>query len=150
MTSDLSPGASQKKPERKLFGVRLRAFAAAAIWLSIFGAAALIVPQFRKIFEDMDIEGGMPGVTKIVVAVPFLWWIAIAVAPAGAVILKDRFVSDRWRKIIDRSAVVVAMAMVPVLVIALFLPLIVTLESITVSPPPPPPPPPPAPPSPGM
>jgi len=146
MTFDLSPGASQKKPELRLFGVRLRAFAAAAIWLFVFGATAFIAPRFREMFEEMEIEGALPGLSRMVVAVPFLWWIAIAVAPAGAVILKDRFVSDRWRKIIDRAALAVALIMVPVLIIALFLPLDVMLENIPVSPPPPPATPPPAPP----
>ena len=124
---DEVPPAKDDSPRRgrRLWGVSAGSLATAALWAGLFLAMGWVVPQFRAMFEEMDFEfSAFPLSTRIVLAISFLWWVDIAVVPAGAIILKDPFVSERTRRRVNTAAILLMGALVLFIIIALFRPLV--------------------------
>lgn len=96
-------------------------------WILLAVVGTVVVPRFRtfrEMFEEMGVVGGLPTLTRIVVAPPAFAWIALGLTVAGFLVGKSLFLSPRDSDFIDKVSFVLLLLAGAGVVIGLFLPLI--------------------------
>lgn len=112
----------EEKPELGMGSVIV-----AALWLAVSVAGASVIPKFRAMFEEMSGPGGafaLPGLTKVLLAIPGSGWAAVGILGALAVIAKSLLLPPDSSRILDIVAFAVLCLVALGIVIGLFLPLI--------------------------
>ena len=109
-----------------------------ALLAVLFGAAGAIVPRFRGMFVEMDVE--LPVLTAIVIRAPWLWWaLSLAVVVAGSAVMALIWwpedspwftMPEAGRRIVLVSMVLTTLGLLGLGAVALFLPLITLMGSV--------------------
>ena len=112
----------EEKPE---LGIGSVIVAALCLVVSVVGAS--VIPKFRAMFEEMSGPGGafaLPGLTRVILAVPTSGWAALGIVGALAVVAKSLLLPPNSSRILDIVGFAVLCLVLLGIVIGLFLPLI--------------------------
>ena len=81
-----------------------------------------VLPEFRRMFEETGIP--LPRSTELVVSIPSLAWLVVAGSLSAVLLLKDRWLTERWAGRVNVAALVATLTSVPWIAWLLFCPLI--------------------------
>ena len=112
------------RPDAAAGGASLAVLLIAVVLLVLAAGAAVVVPpRFARIYADFEVE--LPGLTRLLTAVPGYVQGAALVAIAAALVAKEPLVRDNTIKLLlNLVGLLAALAFAALLVTGLFLPLI--------------------------
>ena len=104
--------------------IRWQTYAVAACWEGLLIGAAIVLPLFRVMVEEMGKGTVLPMPTRAILAIPWVAWIVLCILVPGTLIWKSKVLPRKVAHRVDLAAAVLCFIAGGFVVVALFLPLI--------------------------